>query len=122
MNAPRSGSTANAWTLVRMPERTRNVPTMLIEKATTPSRMVQVLSASRAASTSNGRSKVLSRPSTKAAFTCRMSSAMVLTLPITAIAMSWVTSHLRSTTATRSITCAACRRRRAGSSASAPRR
>ncbi len=42
MNVPRSGSTANAWTLVRMPERTRKVPTMLIETATTPSRIVQL--------------------------------------------------------------------------------
>ena len=51
MKAPRSGSTAKACTLVRMPERTRKVPTMLIEKATTPSMIVQVRSASRAAST-----------------------------------------------------------------------
>ena len=51
MNAPRSGSTAKAWTLVRMPERTRKVPIMLIEKAITPSMIVQVRSASRAART-----------------------------------------------------------------------
>ena len=35
MKAPRCGSTAKAWTLVRMPERTRKVPTIDIEKATT---------------------------------------------------------------------------------------
>ena len=51
MKVPRSGSTAKAWTLVRMPERTRKVPTMLIEKATTPSMMVQVRRASRLART-----------------------------------------------------------------------
>ena len=51
MKVPRWGSTAKAWTLVTTPERTRKVPTMLIENATTPSRMVQVRRASRAAST-----------------------------------------------------------------------
>ena len=51
MKLPRSGSTAKACTLVRMPERTRKVPTMLIEKATTPSTSVHTRSASRAAST-----------------------------------------------------------------------
>ncbi len=51
MNAPRSGSTAKAWTLVRMPERTRNVPIIDIEKATTASMIVQARSPSRVAST-----------------------------------------------------------------------
>ena len=51
MKLPRSGSTAKAWTEVRTPERTRNVPSMLMEKATTPSMIVQVRSASRAART-----------------------------------------------------------------------
>ena len=44
-------STAKAWTLVRMPERTRKVPIMLIEKATTASITVQARSAPRVAST-----------------------------------------------------------------------
>ena len=48
---PRLGSTAKAWTLVRMPERTRKVPTIDIEKATTPSITVHARSALRAAST-----------------------------------------------------------------------
>ena len=48
---PRSGSTAKAWTLVRMPERTRKVPTIDIEKATTASMIVQARRASRVAST-----------------------------------------------------------------------
>ena len=51
MKVPRSGSTAKACTLVRIPERTRNVPTMLIEKATTPSMIVQARKASRLART-----------------------------------------------------------------------
>ena len=51
MNAPRSGSTAKAWTLVKIPERTRKVPIMLIENATTPSMIVHARNASRAAST-----------------------------------------------------------------------
>ena len=40
MKVPRCGSTAKAWTLVRMPERTRKVPTIDIEKATTASIIV----------------------------------------------------------------------------------
>jgi hypothetical protein len=51
MKAPRSGSTAKAWTDVRIPERTRKVPTIDIEKATTASITVQALSPSRVAST-----------------------------------------------------------------------
>ena len=41
MKVPRLGSTAKAWTLVRMPERTRKVPIIDIEKATTASMIVQ---------------------------------------------------------------------------------
>ena len=51
MKAPRCGSTAKAWTLVRMPERTRKVPTIDIEKATTASMIVQARRPSRVAST-----------------------------------------------------------------------
>ncbi len=51
MKLPRSGSTAKACTLVRMPERTRNVPSIDMEKATTPSMMVQTRNASRLART-----------------------------------------------------------------------
>src|SRR3546814_17074675 len=51
MKLPRLGSTAKAWTLVRMPERTRKVPTIDMEKATTPSITVQARRASRVAST-----------------------------------------------------------------------
>ena len=51
MKLPRSGSTAKAWTLVSTPERTRKVPSIDMEKAITPSMMVHVRSASRAAST-----------------------------------------------------------------------
>ena len=51
MKAPRRGSTAKAWTLVRMPERTRKVPIIDIEKATTASITVQARSPSRVAST-----------------------------------------------------------------------
>ena len=51
MKVPRGGSTAKAWTEVRMPERTRKVPTIDIEKATTASIMVQARSPPRAAST-----------------------------------------------------------------------
>ena len=51
MNAPRRGSTAKAWTLVSTPDRTRNVPIMLIEKATTASMIVQARRPSRVAST-----------------------------------------------------------------------
>ena len=46
------------------------------------------------------------RPSAKAALTFRMSRAMVVTVPIAAMAMSCVTSHLRNTIAIRSITSA----------------
>ena len=38
-----------------------------------------------------------SSPSANAAFTCRMSSTTVVTAPMTTMAMSCVTSHLRST-------------------------
>ena len=51
MKVPRWGSTAKAWTLVRMPDRTRKVPSILIEKATTPSMIVQARKASRVART-----------------------------------------------------------------------
>jgi hypothetical protein len=51
MKVPRLGSTAKACTLVRMPERTRKVPIMLIEKATTPSMIVHARKASLAART-----------------------------------------------------------------------
>ena len=51
MNAPRRGSTAKAWTLVRIPERTRKVPIIDIENATTASMTVQARSPSRVAST-----------------------------------------------------------------------
>ena len=51
MKLPRSGSTAKAWTLVRTPERTRKVPSIDIEKATTPSMIVQTRKASRLART-----------------------------------------------------------------------
>ena len=51
MKAPRCGSTAKAWTLVRMPERTRKVPIIDIEKATTASITVQARRPSRVAST-----------------------------------------------------------------------
>ena len=40
MNAPRVGSTAKAWTDVRMPDRTRKVPTIDMEKAMTASIIV----------------------------------------------------------------------------------
>ena len=51
MKLPRSGSTANAWTLVKMPDRTRNVPTIDMEKATTASMMVHARRPSRVANT-----------------------------------------------------------------------
>ncbi len=51
MKAPRSGSTAKAWTLVRIPERTRKVPIIDIEKATTASITVHARKPSRVAST-----------------------------------------------------------------------
>ena len=51
MNAPRLGSTAKAWTLVRIPDRTRKVPIIDIEKATTASITVQARNPSRVAST-----------------------------------------------------------------------
>ena len=47
MKMPRVGSEANAWTDVRTPERTRNVPIRLKEKARMASRMVQIFNASR---------------------------------------------------------------------------
>ena len=51
MNAPRSGSTANACTLVRIPDRTRKVPSIDMEKATTDSITVHADNAPRVAST-----------------------------------------------------------------------
>ena len=51
MNAPRSGSTAKAWTLVNIPERTRNVPAIDIAKATSASITVQARRALRVART-----------------------------------------------------------------------
>ena len=51
MNAPRLGSTAKACTLVRMPDRTRNVPIIDIENATTASITVHARNPSRVAST-----------------------------------------------------------------------
>ncbi len=51
MNVPRSGSTANAWTEVSTPERTRNVPIIDIEKAIIASITVHARSESRAART-----------------------------------------------------------------------
>ena len=59
MKLPRFGSTAKACTLVRMPDRTRKVPTMLIEKATTPSITVHARRALRAASTPTECSKAV---------------------------------------------------------------
>ena len=41
MKTPRRGSTANEWTDVRMPERTRKVPISDSEKVRIASRMVQ---------------------------------------------------------------------------------
>jgi len=51
MKLPLSGSTAKACTLVNMPDRTRNVPIIDIEKATTASISVQARNPSRVAST-----------------------------------------------------------------------
>ena len=51
MKVPRLGSMAKAWTEVRIPERTRKVPTIDMEKASTASMIVQVRNDPRAAST-----------------------------------------------------------------------
>ena len=51
MKVPRVGSTAKAWTDVRIPERTRKVPIIDIEKATSASIIVQARSPPRAART-----------------------------------------------------------------------
>ena len=51
MKTPRIGSEAKAWTEVRTPERTRNVPRRLSEKVMMARRIVQVLSASRFSTT-----------------------------------------------------------------------
>ena len=51
MNTPRIGSEAKACTEVNTPERTRNVPTRLSEKAMIAKRIVQVFSASRFSTT-----------------------------------------------------------------------
>jgi hypothetical protein len=48
---PRAGSTANAWTEVSTPERTRKVPSRLRENARIASRTVQLFSASRFSTT-----------------------------------------------------------------------
>ena len=52
MKTPRLGSTANACTEVRTPDRTRKVPIRDSEKARMASRMVHTLSASRFSMTS----------------------------------------------------------------------
>ena len=52
MKTPRVGSLANAWTEVRTPERTRNVPSSDSEKVRIDSRMVQTFSALRFSITS----------------------------------------------------------------------
>ena len=49
---PRAGSTAKAWTLVRMPERTRKVPIRLSVKVRMESSSVQFTSAWRRSTTS----------------------------------------------------------------------
>ena len=51
MKVPRCGSTAKLWTEVKMPERTRKVPSIDIEKATTASIIVQLRNPPRAART-----------------------------------------------------------------------
>jgi len=51
MKMPRAGSTAKACTLVSTPERTRNVPSRLSEKARIASSTVQLFSASRFSTT-----------------------------------------------------------------------
>ena len=43
MNMPRLGSVAKAWTEVKTPERTKNVPSKLREKAPMANRTVQLL-------------------------------------------------------------------------------
>jgi hypothetical protein len=48
---PRWGSIANAWTEVSIPDRTRKVPTIDIEKAITASIIVHAFRAPRAART-----------------------------------------------------------------------
>ena len=50
-NTPRVGSEAKACTEVRMPERTRKVPSRLSEKVTIASRMVQLFKVSRFSTT-----------------------------------------------------------------------
>ena len=52
MKTPRVGSTAKAWTEVRMPERTRKVPISDSEKVRMPSSTVQLTSAPRRSRTS----------------------------------------------------------------------
>ncbi len=51
MNTPRVGSVANAWTELRMPERTRNVPERLSENVPIASSTVHVFSDSRFSTT-----------------------------------------------------------------------
>ena len=51
MKVPRVGSTAKEWTDVRMPERTRKVPTIDMEKAISASIIVQARRPPRAART-----------------------------------------------------------------------
>ena len=51
INAPRSGSTANACTLVNIPDRTKNVPAIDIANAISASMTVHARNASRVAKT-----------------------------------------------------------------------
>ena len=51
MKTPRSGSLAKAWTEVRTPERTRNVPSRLKAKASSARNTVQAFIASRRSQT-----------------------------------------------------------------------
>ena len=52
MTSPRVGSEAKVWTEVRMPERTRKVPSRLSEKVMMARKIVQILSALRFSITS----------------------------------------------------------------------
>ena len=69
MKTPRSGSVANACTEVSTPERTRNAPSRLSEKARIASSTVQDLSASRrSAAMAECRSAVAASQGMKEAF------------------------------------------------------
>ena len=61
-------------------------------------------------------------PSAIAAFTSSRSRVTVLTTPMTSIAINWVTSHLRSTTAIRASTAEARSRDPWGKRCSTPSR